>query len=67
MLQSDELDAKKLQLDVTGFLEKSAQSFCEELGTLLVECAVNQLVLGEPLRVVEGGQERVRTSGPSRG
>jgi len=28
MLDSEELDAKKLQLDLTGFLEKNAKSFC---------------------------------------
>jgi serine/arginine repetitive matrix protein 1 len=37
MLQGDEVDAKKMQLDVTGFLEKQAQSFVEELWTLLVD------------------------------
>ena len=37
MLQSDNLHGKKLQLDVTGFLEKGAGSFVEELWTLLVD------------------------------
>ena len=37
MLQSDNLHGKKLQLDVTGFLEKKAGTFVEELWTLLVD------------------------------
>ena len=37
MLQSDNLHGKKMQLDVTGFLEKGAGSFVEELWTLLVD------------------------------
>ena len=37
MLQSDNLHGKKMQLDVTGFLEKGAGAFVEELWTLLVD------------------------------
>ncbi len=37
LLEGDVLDPKKMQLDVTGFLEKQAQSFVEELWTLLVD------------------------------
>lgn len=37
MLQSGELEGKKLQLDVTGFLEKQAGAFVEELWTYLVD------------------------------
>lgn len=41
MLQGAVVDGKKMQLDVTGFLEKQAGSFVEELWTLLVD-AQNQ-------------------------
>ena len=37
MLQSEKLHGKKMQLDVTGFLEKGAGQFVEELWTLLVD------------------------------
>lgn len=37
MLQGNNLDGKKMQLDVTGFLEKQAGSFVEELWNLLVD------------------------------
>lgn len=37
MLQGSNVDGKKMQLDVTGFLEKQAASFVEELWTLLVD------------------------------
>ena len=37
MLQSENLHGKKMQLDVTGFLEKGAGAFVEELWNLLVD------------------------------
>jgi serine/arginine repetitive matrix protein 1 len=37
MLQGNNLDGKKMQLDVTGFLEKQAGAFMEELWNLLVD------------------------------
>ena len=37
MLQSENLHGKKMQLDVTGFLEKKAGAFVEELWILLVD------------------------------
>lgn len=37
ILEGETIDPKKLQLDVTGFLEKQAQAFVEELWTLLVD------------------------------
>jgi serine/arginine repetitive matrix protein 1 len=37
ILQEDEVDGKKMQMDVTGFLEKQAPAFVEELWGLLVD------------------------------
>lgn len=37
MLQGTEVDGKKMQLDVTGFLEKQSGGFVQELWTLLVD------------------------------
>eukprot|EP00128_Syssomonas_multiformis_P008534 Colp12_sorted_trinity150504_noHs@4408 len=37
MLQSAEVDGRKMQLDVTGFLEKQSGAFVAELWTLLVD------------------------------
>ena len=37
ILQGEKIDGKRLQLDVTGFLEKQAGSFIEELWQLLID------------------------------
>lgn len=42
MLQGDVIDGRKMQLGVTGFLEKKTPSFMEELWTLLVDAQNNQ-------------------------
>ena len=39
LLQHSNLDGRRLQMDITGFLENHGRSFCEELWTLLLDAS----------------------------
>ena len=57
MLQSDHLDGKKLQLEVTGFLEKQSGVFVQELWSLLAD-AQNQST-GIPAAFLKKKQDEI--------
>lgn len=59
MLQGDVIDGRKMQLGVTGFLEKKTPSFMEELWTLLVDAQNNQ-PSGIPSIFINRKKEEIR-------